>query len=101
MRTWVAVALLGTCVVAALGSERTRGPASGLVAVSDAEAAKLYGGGFDALVDGNKCSGTGTGCKETSCYYSLEAGTREGYVKNCGSCSCGSVVGDNGPCTGG
>ena len=101
MRTWLAIAVLGVAALAALGNGLASDPAGGLVAVRDAEAATLYGGGFDILFGTKTCNGTGAGCQLTSCYNLCGDGTREAYNKNCGSCNCCAVPDDNGPCTGG
>jgi hypothetical protein len=97
----LAIAVLGVAALAALGNGLASDPAGGLVAVHDAEAATLYGGGFDGLFGTKTCNGTGTGCQLTSCYNLNCAGSREAYSKACGSSDCGTVPDDNGPCTGG
>ena len=102
MKTWSAVSVLGIAVLATLALGLMPSSANGLVAVRDAEAATLYGGGFDALYGTKTCGGTGEGCQTTSGYNLLPDGTREAKNSNCGcTCNCCTVPQDNGPCSGG
>jgi hypothetical protein len=99
MRRWFAVGVFALAGLATLAYGWTPSPTNGMVAVGDAEAATLYGGGTTALLSGNSCSGTATGCATTPCYYPLEAGSRDAISKDCGASACGSVTDDNGGCS--
>lgn len=101
MKVWITLlSVVALTVLAAVGAHFVPTATRGMVAVPDAEAATLYGGGFDCLWSGNKCSGSKPGCRTTSGYYVLDAGTREAQNQYCGVSDCGVVPKDRGPCEG-
>lgn len=92
MRIGITVLALAILAAVTIGL-RPRSP-DGVMAVSDAEAAALYGGGCDAVKQGNKCGEgeTEPGCSVNSGVYSLGgAGSYDIQNYYCGARGCGFV----------
>jgi hypothetical protein len=94
--TLFSVALLAVLVVGLVPST-----SSGVTAVSDAEAAALYGGCIDVSTYGPLCGESGEGnCSKTRGAETYVNGSGKQQDVNCGASSCGTVPLTSGTCEG-
>ena len=95
------IALLGVALLATVVVELLPSATGGMAAVSDSEAATLYGGAcVDPDPNGPRthCPTAAGGCLNMSCYGQFIIGTGNLQDINCGANACGQVVATSGTC---